>query len=159
MEWGGRGGKGKSLLMVSVLLRCSWDQLALLLPNPGTGGDMPPVAAWESCGCWALCCRQATLSLQLEILQTDAWAEGIRFLEEWVWRTTQILVKCTGQTISNFGSGPSHAVGRGLWGVRACPSPFRTPGMPGHQRQRGLNLLPFLSLHEERNAETGAHTG
>lgn len=143
MEWGGRGGKGKSLLMVSVLLRCSWDQLALLLPNPGTGGDMPPVAAWESCGCWALCCRQATLSLQLEILQTDAWAEGIRFLEEWVWWTTQTLVKCTGQTISDFGSGPSHAGGGGALGSKGMPFPFQDSRNARASEAKGTQSLAF----------------
>jgi hypothetical protein len=36
-----RTGWGEYLLMVSVPLSCSWDQLVLLLLNPETGGGIP----------------------------------------------------------------------------------------------------------------------
>lgn len=57
-----------------------------------------------------------------------------------MWRTTQTLVKCTGQTISDFGSGLSH--GMGALGSEGMPFPFQDSRNDRASEAKGTPSLP-----------------
>lgn len=60
-----------------------------------------------------------------------------------MWRTTQTLVKCTGQTISDFGSGVSH--GRGALGSEGMAFPIQDSRNDGI-RGKGDSISSLSSL-------------